>query len=273
LGADTKIDGTQEMNWPGIQVLYLVLKTKDFIVCIDPDIDVDWETSDAYDQTGPQDTARHNSILNRTAALECIPNDHHKKAVRLNFKRMIAEGVARSLKHDYDGAASMLDEAHAFITLRNTEKARFWQLGTACGLGVLSAALGLALWAFRLPIENAFGDTAFFLLLAAVAGSLGGLLSMALRMGSSHPTSEAPIELHVLEAISRIVAGSISGGLIAACVKIGLILPTLSGTGHTQLVMVVVAVAAGASERWAPSLVSKMENQSTSAHTKKEGKK
>lgn len=260
--ADTVPSGTalpepQEPNRPDI--LHLVLEAKEFSVWIDQDIDVDWYTSDAYDKNGPRDSAKHHLILNRAAALECIPNDHHKKTVRLNFKRMIGEAVARSLKHDYDGADIMLDEAHAFITRRNTERARFWQLNTACGLGAVSAGLGLSLWTFRSLFTKTWGDSALFLVLAGLAGSLGALLSMVLRMGSSYPTSEAPFDLHALEAISRMFAGCISGCLIVACIQIGLILPALADGGHIHLVMVVAAVTAGASERWAPSLMAKIE--------------
>ena len=93
-----------EERWPYLDVQYLVLSTNEFIVFIDSDLDVDWKTSDEYDQKGHENIEKHNLILNRVATLECIPNEHQNKKVRLNFKRMIAEGVARSLKHDYENA-------------------------------------------------------------------------------------------------------------------------------------------------------------------------
>src|SRR6185437_5640191 len=108
-----------EIRWPGIEIFHLILETDTFIVFIDNDIDVDWVTSDAYDVHGHKDAVKHNEILNRAAGLECIPNDHHKENIRLNFKRMVGEGVARSLDDDYDSADAILDKAEAYIADRN----------------------------------------------------------------------------------------------------------------------------------------------------------
>ena len=81
-------------RWPGNDIYHLILDADDFVVFLDSDLDIDWQTSDQYDEAGPTDSNKHNAILNRAAALECIPNDHHERNVRLNFKRMVGEGVA-----------------------------------------------------------------------------------------------------------------------------------------------------------------------------------
>src|ERR1700685_2400110 len=133
-------------KWPGIQVQHLILEADEFIVWIDPDLDVDWQTTQKYDEGGPENPAEHNEVLNLAAALECVPNDHHQASIRLNFKRMIGEGVARSLYHDYDSAKDILEKARQYISERNVEKARCWQLYTACTLGLVSLILALALW-------------------------------------------------------------------------------------------------------------------------------
>jgi hypothetical protein len=182
-------------KWPGIDVAYLILEAEEFIVFLDPDLDVDWMTSKQYDDGGPKDPSRRNEILNRAASLECIPNDHHKRSVRLNFKRMIGEGVARSLDNDYDSASRILDQAHAYIADRNVETARFWQLSTGCVLGVIFAFCEVLLWTLRVRLIGAWGESAYFLLAAIGAGCLGAVLSMIFRMGHSFPTSEDAIAL------------------------------------------------------------------------------
>src|SRR5208282_4294644 len=113
-------------KWPGIQVEHLILEATDFVVWIDKDVDIDWQTSQKYDEAGPKDPTEWNAVLNRVAALECIRNDHHSRNIRLNFKRMIGEGVARGLDHDYESAKNILEQAGSYISDRNVEIARYW---------------------------------------------------------------------------------------------------------------------------------------------------
>jgi hypothetical protein len=256
-------------EWSDLDVHHLILNTDEFIVFLDGDLDIDWKTKAKYDEHGPKDPDEYNGILNRAASLECTPNDHHKRNVRLNFKRMIGEAIARALDNDYDSAKKMLDQARLYITNRNVETARYWQLSTACLLGLAVSLSGLGLWAARSHLTEAWGESAYFLIMASFAGSLGAVLSMIFRMGRSFPTSEAPKILHILEAASRVFAGCLSGLLVAAAVNAGLIVPVLRGQGHMHLTMLIGGMASGASERWAPSLVGKFDGSSTPAQPKK----
>ena len=104
----------QKPKWPGIEVEHLVLETDEFIVWLDHDLDVDWQTSKKYDEAGPKDPVAQNEVLNLAAVLECVPSDHHERDIRLNFKRMIGEGIARSLDHDYESARKILELARAY---------------------------------------------------------------------------------------------------------------------------------------------------------------
>ncbi|MGB7282951.1 MAG: hypothetical protein WBE13_11875 [Candidatus Acidiferrum sp.] len=244
---------------PDKDIHYLILKAEHFIVFLDSDLDVDWETSDEYDQIGPKDSPQQNDILNRAASLECTPNDQHKRSIRLNFKRMIGEAIARSLHGDYENAKKMLEQARLYIADRNVEKARYWQLLTACVLGLVAGLAGVIMWAVRSYLSQLLGESAYFLALAAVAGSLGAVLSMIFRMGRSFPTSEAPRALHILEATSRMAAGCLSGLLVAGAVGIGLILPAFKTGVQSHLAMLLAGMVGGASERWAPSLIARFE--------------
>jgi len=172
---------------------------------------------------------------------------------------MIGEGVARSLDHDYESAERILEKARLYLTERNIETARFWQLSTGCILGLIAAIVELIIWTMRYILIQDWGRSTYFLFFSALAGSFGAVLSMIFRMGSSFPTSEAPKRLHVLEAISRVFAGCLSGLLVASAVEIGLVLHVSVESGHLHLTMLASSIASGASERWAPSLIAKME--------------
>lgn len=183
---------------------------------------------------------------------------------------MVGEGVARSLKHDYPGANQILDEAEQYISQRNRELARFWQLSSGASLALSLALIGIIIWVCREPATAAIGRTALFLILSGLAGALGAFLSMVFRMGTAMPTSEAPCRLHILEAFSRILAGAISGLLISAFVKIGLLFPAASKTLDLELTMVVVGLAAGISEKWVPSIVEKLHDSTMKGGNTKE---
>jgi hypothetical protein len=249
-------------KWDDVKIEYLILEAGEFIVYIDPDIDVDWRTSKVYDKTGPKDSSRHNVILNRVALLECIPNDHHRRTVRLNFKRMIGEGLVRSLEHEYQCAENILDVAGAYIENRNVEKARFWQLLVGVILGASAGLLALVAWGCREYLLNILSETGYYLVLAGLAGSLGAVLSMIFRMGRMNPSCEAPRDLHFLEASSRVFAGFLSGQVLALAVHLGILFPIVGRAGNVHLAMLLAATVAGASERMAPSLIGTIERSS-----------
>ena len=48
----------QDSKWPDLDLHYLVFEHDDFIVYLDSDLDVEWQTSDRYDKSGPNDPPR-----------------------------------------------------------------------------------------------------------------------------------------------------------------------------------------------------------------------
>lgn len=251
---------------------HLIFDAGDFIVFLDGSLDVDWLTADRYVEPDPAEMQRRNHILNLAAGLECVPNTHHSWDVRINFKRMVGEGVARALDRDYESATTMLDQSRVYIEDRNVEKARLWQLSTSCITGGTVVILGIILWLYRTSLIEALSGPVYFLVLAGGAGALGAVLSMIFRMGSSFPTSEAPKSLHLLEAISRVFAGLLSGLLITAAIRSGLVLPILSRSDQVQTALLVAAMVSGASERWAPSLIAQIEKSSNETKGNKKTK-
>lgn len=258
-----KVPQDTKARWPNADINYLILDNGNFVVFIDSDIDVDWETSTAYDENGPKDPKRHNDILNRAAAIECIPNDHQKESIRMHFKRMIGEGVARSLDHDYDNAAKILDNAERYITERNIETARIWQLTSSTATGLACGFIGLVfLWSFRSFFSQNWGETVLFSSLAACAGAVGANLSFIFRIGKTQITSEAVKGLHILESVCRILGGAICGLIVSLLIQLGILIPIFKNTNNTHLAMVTAGFIAGASERWVPSLIAKIESSS-----------
>lgn len=198
---------------------------KEFIVFINHDINVDWKTSDEYDKTGPADVQRHNEIMNYASRIEFIPSSRHDLDIRVNFKSMIGEAIARSFDHDYENAWKMLKDAEEYIRERNAEKSRYWYL-SASGMTALSiSVVGYIGWYFRHDLVPALGPTAFFLSLSGTAGAPGALFSVIMRLGKTKMNPDAGKNLHYWEGFYRVVAGCISALLRATAVKLELLIP------------------------------------------------
>jgi hypothetical protein len=242
------------------------MKTEEFIVWIDKDIDIDWVTND-YKKTR-KSFEEQNQVLNDVARLECIPSDHHKENIRINYKRMLGEAIARSLEADDESAMKMLVKAEEYIKERNNEKSRYWYLTASGFTALIITFLGFVCWCMRMSIMNILGVTSFFLFLASSAGALGALFSIVQRLGKSNMNSAAGKSLHYLEGSFKIIAGCISALLIALAVDLGLFLPIFSKVDNTHLAMVLSGIIAGASERLAPSLISKAESTANRENTR-----
>ena len=246
--------------WPREEEIeHLVLQTEEFIVFIDKKMDVDWATNDNYKAGHSTGRKAHNEILVRAAKLECIPSDHHVKNVRINYKRMIGEAIARSLENDERSAHRMLEDAQEYIQERNTEKSRYWFLSSSGTVAIVVSAFGYLAWCIRAWFLPFLGETAFFLALAMTAGSLGALLSVVMRLGKTAMNPAAGRNLHYLEGTFRVVSGCISALIVSMCVQAGILLPIFVRVNSTHLAMILSGLIAGTSERLAPSLISRID--------------
>ncbi len=247
-------------KWDGMKVKYLVLEDDDkFIVCIDEDVDVDWMTGAGF--PGHKDQKAFNDVLNRMALLESQPTHDLDAKIRLSFKRMLGEAVARGLTGDYANAGKILDKAQAFVSARKEELARSWYLATGAFVTAAVLAVGLGSWLGRDSIRQAVGDIVFWLTISAVAGAAGAFLSIIMRMGKAAVDSSAGKTLHQLECLSRIVAGMLSAVLVGLAVYAEVIFPIFRKSANPYAFLVFVSVVAGASERLAPSLIETFEKQ------------
>jgi hypothetical protein len=261
------LDKTKE-RWPEMDIKYLVLEEDDFMVCIDSEMVVDWNTNEKFQ--GHKDETKHNGVLNRMALLESIPIYALHEQIRLSYKRMLGEAIARSLSGDYNNALNILDAAETFITSRNGELARTWYLsasGVTTGLLVL---LSLPLWFGRVTVKCMIGEVLFWLMIASIAGAVGAMFSVIMRMGNAKLDCSAGMKLHILESISRIAAGMISALLVGLTIYSGVLLPALAQTGNKRAFIVLAALVAGASERWAPSLIEHVEKRTKVAGLKQQ---
>jgi hypothetical protein len=248
--------GDYSDRWSHIKPKYLIHAAADYIVFIDDDIDVDWETSPDYDQSGHKNIAKHNEILDGYAALETTPCHGLSQETKLHFKRLLGEAVARSFESDYSNAAKMLETARSFILARSQETSRLWYLTASFVATFPFIVGGIVVWLWRATVGQTLGPVVLWLIMSAVAGAVGALLSVIARTGKLKFDCSSGRKLHYLEGASRICAGGLSGTVVGLAIQSEMFLAPLARGEKTHAVMMITAFAAGAVERLATSIIS-----------------
>jgi hypothetical protein len=241
------------------EIDFLIHATEDHIVFLDGEIDVDWVTTEEYDERGHRDESKFHLILNRVATLETTPCAELPSEMKAQFKRLVAEGLDRGLSHDYDGAQSILNTAADYILARSQETSRCWYLSASAMMTIPFFVVGCLFWIWRDHIELSIGDGPFWLAMSAIAGAAGALLSVIGRTGKLHFGSSSGKLLHYLEGASRIWAGAFSGLFVGLAVRADLVLAALTRTGKAPAIMILAAMASGAGERLANSIIADLD--------------
>lgn len=259
--------------WRHHSVGHLISSTKDHIVHLDKDGDIDWETTVKYDSEACANSAfdvrRRNSIFSDAAILETTPSDGLSVQVRQSFKRLIGEALVRCLDFDYEGVQRMIAAARQFVKARSEETSRRWYLSASLGAASIFCTSGAIAWLNRSSLLPILGVEGLWLAFSTVTAAAGALLSVISRAGRIRFDSSAGLRLHVLEGCSRIIAGAISGLLAATAVDAGLFLSALAQNGHVHRLMMFAALIAGAGERLSTSIISKFDTAHGSLESEK----
>ena len=257
-------DGDYSKLWKNYDIGVLVVSTKDYIVHIDNKTNrVEWGTTPQYDQKfnarPDSEKAKHHGILMGVALLEATPCEGISEIVCKHFESLLGEAVAYSFEQDYTSAKKILEAAGQYIEARSEETSRYWYLTASLWATLPFIVLGGAIWIFRDCYIALVGVNVLWLSLAITAGAVGALFSVIARTGRLKFDCSAGKSLHNLEGSSRIVAGAISGLLVALAVQSEVILAPLARGERLHLIMVLAALAAGAGERLATSIISKFD--------------
>lgn len=254
------------VKWPELPVGHLIIFRDNpddgaFIVFVDYVGDIDWFRDDKSEETAKRkESEGHISeVQNEVAGLE--PRIRNWPIdLKVSAKIMLGEALARAFQCEHGNALQALKKASTFIDNKSAEVSRYWTLRACACSATLAGALGvLAMWQKAILIQ-VFGPTPYLLFLATCAGALGALLSIILRIGSLSFDVGAERRLHYVEGSMRIVAGGIAGILAGALVKLGVFLPFLSQAGFTTTAVCATALIAGASERFVPTIIARMDS-------------
>jgi hypothetical protein len=254
-------------QWKALQeeVRYLVFDCPDFIVFIDHELDLDWDTSPelnhSLEERGNDTKAHHYKVLTQAAVVETMPSDGLNNEMKLRFKRLVGEAIVCCLEMQYENALNTLGFAREYLRDRTQETSRFWYLSSSMMWALPFGFVAGGFWMERSALTSFLGDKAFWLIIASCAGAIGALLSVMSRTGKLAFDSASGFRLHCLEALSRISVGALAGGLVGLAIQSKLFLSLLSVDSQTHVVMMIAAFVAGAGERLAPSIIAEFDNK------------
>ena len=241
--------------------------TEDYIVFIDHKNNIDWETIDTYDASRPLDKKQeYEKYLSLSSIVEHHPIDGLSVDSVLSFKTIIGEAIVNILEGNFSESIDILNKADEFRLDRVVEKSREWYLVFTIAptalfvIFVLMAnAKNICIWPEMLPYINVGAW--------AVAGSC---LSIILRSGRLMHGTYAGKRLHFIESCSRLIGGFLTGQLVYLGMKSGILFSSLVNSDSSQWLYPLFSLVAGASERFAPSIISKIEDASLIKEDSKE---
>lgn len=258
-------DGGYQDIWKDLDQHIIIRRTRDYCVCITKDLRIDWQTSEDFDRnedSGDVEARKKRSALLAEITVEELkPADGFAASVLIRQRTLLGEATVLCLEGDFDGAQKTIESAQTELQARSDEMSREWYLrasGTATVPFIIICAI---LWFNRQGFTGLLGSTAYWLLLAACGGALGALFSVIVRSGDMHFEIGASKSLHHLEGASRILAGAVSGLLVAMAVRSDLVFGAFARGEHMSLVSMLAAIAGGTGERLAKSIISKFDEK------------
>lgn len=258
-------NGGYEDVWAHLDTHIIIRRTRDYCVCITKDHRIDWQTSDEYDRKeeagNPEIKRIRSGLMAEITVEELRPADGFSPAVLIRQKTLLGEATVLCIEGDFDGAKKTIESAKAFLQSRGDEMSRHWYLEASAAATIPFIGAAAALWLGRICAMNHLGTTAYWLLLAACGGALGALFSVIARSGELRFELGASKELHKLEGVSRIVAGAISGLVVAMAVRSDLVFGAFARGVHMPLVSMLAAIAAGTGERLATSIIARFDEK------------
>jgi len=263
MGRCEKIDfGQYREIWGGHErnCKCIIRITSDYIVYIDHRNRIDWESTDEYDATRPpEEKQKRESFISQCSIYEHKPIAGLSDSNILSYKTIVGEAMVNCLEGNFDAAAEILKHADDFRLDRVVEKSREWYLSYAVLISFSSILLILCL-----NIYESLDDESVLQKLNIGAWAMAGAcLSIILRSGRLQHASYAGAWLHFVESGCRIIGGFLSGQIVYLGVKSGIIFSGLVNGNNEDYVIALLALLAGASERFAPSIITKVEESSS----------
>lgn len=226
--------------------------SEQYIVFLDSDLEVDFETTDEYDKQYPDRKEKIDDTYTRIEEMEHSPavqylSEKTKKA----FTCLLGDALVAELNGSKETVTQTLQTAETYFKARTAEISRRWLLINAFG----ATLIGYAIWKLFLPKD--------FVLF----GCLGALFSILCKTGKLEYDCQGGRFLNMLEILSRFLAAIISAYLAEQLYQIDLLFSAFKTIDDSSIVLSLICFVAGFSERLVPSIVSHLGSKEEKERT------
>lgn len=221
---------------------YLIgYKSGKCITFIDAEGDLDWETE------GEDFDKSLESVLPEISILQTKPSI---RAFGRNIRKdiWILLGNAIILSEDKLHSSELINEAGEYIADKEKVTTRIWILGNI--LLILAVAFAVSF------IFNENKNVSMVLY-----GVIGSCFSALLNVGTIKVSCSAGRCAVILECILKCVVGMLSSCIVTLALKSGIILSDALNSATGEYFLIILQIAAGFSERLAPSILESVEKR------------
>lgn len=183
----------------------------------------------------------------------------------LSARRFIAQGVATVFS---GGTAEQVEaafvNAEKFILLRGRETSLLWLYRMFGILALVSLGVLVTAMIFYACGKHACMQDGILCVAGMAAGGIGAYISRALASREQLPCdANAGKKLHYWEAILRWSVGTVAGGLLCLLIKSKVLLGSMAADTPGVALTLALALLAGLSERFLPTLLKRFDDQVT----------
>lgn len=224
-----------------------------FVVFIDCENDLDWETNDDFDSIVDK-----SEVQNLLADIDFIQHqagvNYLTDRTKQDLNWLLGRAVCLIFHSQKEKADQVVSEAKKFLFARKAEITRKWQLTmTICIYFVSVIALCLG--------KIFESDSGCFWLTEALfiifIGFTGSCLSVINRTGAIYYDCSSGQWLNFLQVISRFIAGEIGALFVITLYKANLVFSEFQKTDNQEAILIILGIIGGFCERLAPSLIEK----------------
>lgn len=249
----------------GKKIEVLIENGRDFIVYLDPEMNIQYAVSPFYGAF----SQFYGMVLNKVAELEGLADSSFMTKNQIkDYRSMLGAAIARMYEHENrDVIFSILEKAEYFLKSRVTETAKIWYLSSATAAIVLSTAIYFLYFYLADPVPE---HTRIFAS-GIIMGGMGAYLSLIMNSKKINVNPASGRNIHYFESITRLIIGMIGGFFTALVFFSGIINP--GGSGNRFINILIFSFTAGFGERIVPNLINHFENQSQGSSQKELVKK
>lgn len=195
--------------------------------------------------------------------LEHLAEKIFRKKDTTKFKYLIGEGLARVLD-DKDTAVAMVALNDAEVQLKAEAKhiLKTYYIAASIITTIIIIYMFFTIWVNRASLAYGFSSHAQHVVLASLCGGIGAFVSSFFRSMNFEGDVTIPNWVYSLDGFLRIFYGVIAGLIVILAIKSNLLLGIVNDqTNPSFEVLMFIAIIAGASESFIPSIIKKIEEK------------